>query len=170
MKRCNLPGVVESTGNTTQVRTSYLSSDILWAHRLAPLVMSQKDSGRYRVDMARFDAVIPTMMPNCSARRLADIRALRVESGPRASIDDDEDNDENNDDNDDDDDDLSYFNTPPTKMRYKPRRDRLVRRFRQRRQPRHPRRRLQSKPDIDEERKDEDRFPPSTFHADYIIT
>jgi len=125
--------------------------------------MSLKTSGRYRVDMAGFDAVIPTMMPNCSARQLADIRALRAQPGPRAFTDNDE-NNNNDDDYVDDDDD--YFNTPPTKMRYKPRRDGPVRRFRLRRR----RRRPQSTPEVVKERKDDDRFAPSTFHADYIIT
>ena len=49
-----LEGVVEATSMTTQVRTSYLPSEILWGHSLAPLLTCRKDSGRYEIDFAQF--------------------------------------------------------------------------------------------------------------------
>jgi Inward rectifier potassium channel C-terminal domain len=68
---CNILGVVESTGGTTQVRTSYLPSEILWGHRLAPLMTYQKENGQYRIDYSQFHSVEPIAMPECSAKRLA---------------------------------------------------------------------------------------------------
>ena len=67
-----LEGTVESTGMTAQVRTSYLPSECLWGHRLAPLVTYQKDDGQYRVDFTQFHATIPCDMPECSAREVAE--------------------------------------------------------------------------------------------------
>jgi len=64
-------GIVESTGMTAQMRTSYLPSEILWGHRLAPLLAYQKDNGQYRIDYKRFHAVEPITMPDCSAKSLA---------------------------------------------------------------------------------------------------
>ena len=65
---------------TTQVRTSYLPSEILWGHRLAPLLTYQKENGQYKIDYAQFHAVIPTSsMPDCSAKQLAE-KFLRVDS------------------------------------------------------------------------------------------
>lgn len=64
-------GIVESTGMTTQVRTSYLPAEILWGHRLAPLLTYQKENGQYRIDYTQFHAVEPIKMPECSARALA---------------------------------------------------------------------------------------------------
>lgn len=63
-----LEGVIEATGMTTQARTSYLPSEVLWAHRLERLMTFQKDDGRYNVDYSRFHVAIPVQMPDCSAR------------------------------------------------------------------------------------------------------
>merc|ERR1712168_1780605 len=50
-------------------RTSYLPDEILWGHRLEPLVTYQKDDGQYRVDYTHFHATAPIMtMPECSAK------------------------------------------------------------------------------------------------------
>lgn len=64
-----LEGIVESTGMTTQVRTSYVPREILWGHRLAPLLTYQKENGQYKIDYSQFHAVIPILsMPDHSAR------------------------------------------------------------------------------------------------------
>jgi potassium inwardly-rectifying channel subfamily J len=67
-----LEGIVESTGMTTQLRTSYLPSEILWGHRLSPLLTYQKENGQYKIDYAQFHAVEPIQMPDCSAKSFAD--------------------------------------------------------------------------------------------------
>ncbi|XP_030751688.1 G protein-activated inward rectifier potassium channel 3-like isoform X2 [Sitophilus oryzae] len=71
-----LEGVIESTGMTTQARSSYLPSEILWGHRFKSLVTFKKDSGEYEVDYAVFNNTIEVDTPLCSARQLDDHRAM----------------------------------------------------------------------------------------------
>jgi len=54
-----------------QVRTSYLPSDILWGHTLAPLFTYQKDNGRFKVDFSQFNNVVEIDMLEMSAKDLA---------------------------------------------------------------------------------------------------
>ncbi|RVE44090.1 hypothetical protein evm_011256, partial [Chilo suppressalis] len=42
-----LEGVIESTGMTTQARSSFLPSEILWGHRFETMVTFRKDTGEY---------------------------------------------------------------------------------------------------------------------------
>lgn len=42
-------GTVESTGMTTQARSSYLPSEILWGHRFESMISFKKDTGEYEV-------------------------------------------------------------------------------------------------------------------------
>lgn len=65
-----LEGIVESTGMTTQARTSYVPSEILWGHRFRRLVAFQKDDGAYTVDFSLFNVTYPVPTPTCSAREL----------------------------------------------------------------------------------------------------
>lgn len=44
-----LEGVVESTGMTTQARSSYLPSEIVWGHRFEPVVSFKRETGEYEV-------------------------------------------------------------------------------------------------------------------------
>lgn len=44
-----LEGVVESTGMTTQARSSYLPSEILWGHRFESTVSFKRETGEYEV-------------------------------------------------------------------------------------------------------------------------
>src|SRR6218665_2456324 len=63
-------GIVESTGMTTQVRTSYLPSDILWGYHLAPLMTYQQENRQHKIDYTHFQQVIPLhSMPSCSAKQ-----------------------------------------------------------------------------------------------------
>ncbi len=64
-------GTVESTGMTTQVRTSYLPSEILWGHSMAPLMTFQKENGQYKIDYTQFHNTIPVNTPEISAKDLA---------------------------------------------------------------------------------------------------
>jgi len=55
---------------TTQVRTSYLPSEILWSYHLAPLMTYQKENGQYKIDYTQFQHVIPlNTMPSWSAKQ-----------------------------------------------------------------------------------------------------
>uniref|UniRef100_A0AAY5K0Q6 Potassium inwardly rectifying channel subfamily J member 4 n=1 Tax=Esox lucius TaxID=8010 RepID=A0AAY5K0Q6_ESOLU len=47
-----LEGMVEATAMTTQARSSYLASEILWGHRFEPVIFEKEH--RYQVDYSRF--------------------------------------------------------------------------------------------------------------------
>lgn len=70
-----LEGTVESTGMTTQVRTSYVPSEIMWGQRLVPLLTFQLKNGQYEIDHKQFHNTTPTAMPDCSAKEYADRKA-----------------------------------------------------------------------------------------------
>ncbi|MCJ8735817.1 hypothetical protein PDJAM_G00251780 [Pangasius djambal] len=63
-----LEGVVETTGITTQARTSYVSDEILWGQRFVPTV--SEDDGMYAVDYSKFGNTVKVQTPTCSARKL----------------------------------------------------------------------------------------------------
>lgn len=46
-----LEGVVESTGMTTQARSSYLPAEILWGHRFESTVSFKRETGEYEVQL-----------------------------------------------------------------------------------------------------------------------
>jgi hypothetical protein len=72
-----LEGTVESTGSSTQVRTSYLPSEIHWGQRLAPLVTFHQEDGCYTIDYSQFHNTIPVPMPDVSARSWTNQRSDR---------------------------------------------------------------------------------------------
>lgn len=63
-----LEGVVETTGITTQARTSYVSEEILWGQRFVPTV--SEEDGKYAVDYSKFGVVMKVPTPSCSAKEL----------------------------------------------------------------------------------------------------
>ncbi|XP_012688154.1 ATP-sensitive inward rectifier potassium channel 11 [Clupea harengus] len=63
-----LEGVVETTGITTQARTSYLSDEILWGQRFVSTV--SEEDGIYAVDYSKFGNTAKVPTPVCSARKL----------------------------------------------------------------------------------------------------
>lgn len=70
-----LEGVVESTGMTTQARSSYLPSEILWGHRFESTVSFKRETGEYEVDYTLFNNTYEVDTPLCSARELSEMRA-----------------------------------------------------------------------------------------------
>ncbi|XP_061740941.1 inward rectifier potassium channel 2-like [Nerophis ophidion] len=65
-----LEGMVEATAMTTQCRSSYVASEILWGHRFEPVLFEEKNY--YKVDYSRFDNTYEVSgTPLCSARELA---------------------------------------------------------------------------------------------------
>lgn len=60
---------------TTQARSSYLPSEILWGHRFQSLISFKKDSGEYEVDYALFNNTIEVDTPLCSAKKLDEHKA-----------------------------------------------------------------------------------------------
>ncbi|XP_037050312.1 G protein-activated inward rectifier potassium channel 3 isoform X3 [Bradysia coprophila] len=72
-----LEGTVESTGQTTQARTSYLNMEILWGHRFDPVVGYNKERQGYEIDYSKFNETIQVDTPLCSARELAEFYAVQ---------------------------------------------------------------------------------------------
>ncbi|XP_055377194.1 G protein-activated inward rectifier potassium channel 3-like [Condylostylus longicornis] len=70
-----LEGVVESTGMTTQARSSYLPSEILWGHRFESVVNFKKETGEYEVDHIKFNNTYEVDTPLCSSKQLDEVRA-----------------------------------------------------------------------------------------------
>lgn len=89
-----LEGTVESTGQTTQARSSYLNTgnwlieskkllllcyfffcrsvEILWGYRFDSVVYYNKERQGYQIDHSKFDATIQVDTPLCSAKELSD--------------------------------------------------------------------------------------------------
>uniref|UniRef100_A0A336LU92 CSON004672 protein n=1 Tax=Culicoides sonorensis TaxID=179676 RepID=A0A336LU92_CULSO len=70
-----LEGVVESTGMTTQARSSYLPSEILWGHRFESMISFKKETGEYEVDYTLFNNTYEVDTPLCSSRQLDEVKA-----------------------------------------------------------------------------------------------
>lgn len=64
-----LEGTAESTGQTIQARTSFLSTEILWGFRFEPAIAYSKDLRGYEVDYDKFDAMVTMETPLCSAAK-----------------------------------------------------------------------------------------------------
>ncbi|XP_014677647.1 PREDICTED: G protein-activated inward rectifier potassium channel 3-like [Priapulus caudatus] len=75
-----LEGVIETTGMTTQARSSYLNGEILWGRRFQRLVTFQREDGLYRIDYSRFHNAIAVDTPRFSARQLDEIRDAAEEA------------------------------------------------------------------------------------------
>lgn len=82
-----LEGIVESTGMTTQARSSYLPGEILWGHRFERLITFQKENGQYQIDFSRFHNTVKVDTPLCSAKELAELDNAMEEN---VSLDEDE--------------------------------------------------------------------------------
>ncbi|XP_018424624.1 PREDICTED: ATP-sensitive inward rectifier potassium channel 11-like [Nanorana parkeri] len=78
-----LEGVVETTGITTQARTSYLPEEILWGHRFVPIVAEEE--GRYSVDYSKFGNTVKVRGPLCSAKDLMEGKYHPLSGGGHTS-------------------------------------------------------------------------------------
>ncbi|CAB0032253.1 unnamed protein product [Trichogramma brassicae] len=74
-----LEGTIESTGQTTQARSSYLPQELLWGHRFEPVVSYSKERQGYEVDYSLFDSTQQVDTPLCSGRELAEFYRLQDE-------------------------------------------------------------------------------------------
>lgn len=84
-----LEGVVETTGITTQARTSYVSEEILWGQRFVPTV--SEEDGMYAVDYSKFGNTVKVPTPCCSAKTLDEVGGIaqfKLTEGlsPRGSV------------------------------------------------------------------------------------
>ncbi|XP_014261724.1 G protein-activated inward rectifier potassium channel 3-like isoform X2 [Cimex lectularius] len=73
-----LEGVIESTGMTTQARSSYLPSEILWGHRFEPMVSFKKETGEHEVDYGLFNNTYEVDTPICSAQALDQLMGINT--------------------------------------------------------------------------------------------
>ncbi|XP_034933941.1 G protein-activated inward rectifier potassium channel 3 isoform X2 [Chelonus insularis] len=80
-----LEGVIESTGMTTQARSSYLPSEILWGHRFESVITFRKETGEYEVNYTLFNNTYEVDTPLCSAAQLDELKALQRAKGERTS-------------------------------------------------------------------------------------
>ncbi|EZA52802.1 ATP-sensitive inward rectifier potassium channel [Ooceraea biroi] len=80
-----LEGVIESTGMTTQARSSYLPSEILWGHRFQPIITFRKETGEYEVNYSLFNNTYEVDTPLCSAADLDRIRTMHRVKAERPS-------------------------------------------------------------------------------------
>ncbi|EFN84913.1 ATP-sensitive inward rectifier potassium channel 12 [Harpegnathos saltator] len=80
-----LEGTIESTGQTTQARSSYLPQEILWGHRFDPMVSYSKERQGYEVDYSLFDSTTQVDTPLCSGKELAEF--YRVQDDLRHGTD-----------------------------------------------------------------------------------
>ncbi|ESO10132.1 hypothetical protein HELRODRAFT_73033 [Helobdella robusta] len=64
-----MEGIVESTGMTTQARTSYLPSEILWGHRFDHLISYKPEEGHYSVDFSKLNSTSPVAISGHSAKK-----------------------------------------------------------------------------------------------------
>ncbi|CAM4698354.1 unnamed protein product [Leuciscus chuanchicus] len=77
-----LEGMVEATAMTTQCRSSYLTSEIVWGHRFEPVLFERKNC--YQVDYSFFNRTYEvTDTPTCSAKELAEKKYIQ---GSRSSF------------------------------------------------------------------------------------
>ena len=60
---------------TTQARSSYLPTEILWGHRFEHVVAFKKETGEYEVDYTLFNNTYEVDTPLCSAKQLDELRA-----------------------------------------------------------------------------------------------
>lgn len=67
-----LEGTIESTGQSTQARSSYVPQEILWGHRFESIVSYCKEREGYEVDYSLFNSTRQIDTPLCSAKDLAE--------------------------------------------------------------------------------------------------
>ncbi|KAK9882979.1 hypothetical protein WA026_001193 [Henosepilachna vigintioctopunctata] len=72
-----LEGTIESTGQSTQARSSYLASEILWGHKFEPIVNYNKDRLGYEVNYSKFDNTQPVDTPLCSGAELSEFYKIQ---------------------------------------------------------------------------------------------
>ncbi|XP_072327879.1 ATP-sensitive inward rectifier potassium channel 8-like [Scyliorhinus torazame] len=79
-----LEGVVETTGITTQARTSYISEEILWGYRFVPVV--SEEDGTYSVDYSKFGNRVKVATPRCSARELDEKPSILIQTLQKSEL------------------------------------------------------------------------------------
>ncbi|KAJ0177284.1 hypothetical protein K1T71_007293 [Dendrolimus kikuchii] len=63
-------GIIESTGQPVQAKSSYTAQEILWGHRFVQIMDYRKDKKGYVIDYSKFDETNRINTPLCSAKQL----------------------------------------------------------------------------------------------------
>lgn len=79
-----LEGVVETTGITTQARTSYIPEEILWGHRFVSIV--SEEEGVYSVDYSKFGNTAKVATPRCCARELDEKPSILIQTLQKSEL------------------------------------------------------------------------------------
>nr|AAH78863.1 Potassium inwardly-rectifying channel, subfamily J, member 8 [Rattus norvegicus] len=79
-----LEGVVETTGITTQARTSYIAEEIQWGHRFVSIVTEEE--GVYSVDYSKFGNTVRVAAPRCSARDLDEKPSILIQTLQKSEL------------------------------------------------------------------------------------
>ncbi|XP_056280821.1 ATP-sensitive inward rectifier potassium channel 8 [Pseudoliparis swirei] len=79
-----LEGVVETTGITTQARTSYIAEEIQWGHRFVPIVTEEE--GLYSADYSKFGNTVKVTTPRCSARELDEKPSILIQTLQKSEL------------------------------------------------------------------------------------
>ncbi|KAL4705381.1 hypothetical protein ACJJTC_016574 [Scirpophaga incertulas] len=66
-------GIIESTGQPVQARSSYCENDILWGHRFLPMVAVNVEREIMKVDFSKLSETEEVDTPLCSANEYEDI-------------------------------------------------------------------------------------------------
>lgn len=59
---------------TTQARSSYLPTEILWGHRFESMISFKKETGEYEVDYTLFNNTYEVETPLCSSKQLDEFK------------------------------------------------------------------------------------------------
>ncbi|XP_053608119.1 G protein-activated inward rectifier potassium channel 2-like [Plodia interpunctella] len=62
-------GIIESTGQPVQAKSSYIASEVMWGHRFVPVVEYSKNKG-YMIDYSKFDETVRVNTPLCGANKI----------------------------------------------------------------------------------------------------
>ena len=66
-----LEGVCEATGQSSQARTSYTNTEILWGYRFNPLLTISGPNNSYSTDYSMFDETYEVPMTENSAQYIS---------------------------------------------------------------------------------------------------
>ncbi|KAK3604040.1 hypothetical protein CHS0354_006719 [Potamilus streckersoni] len=73
-------GIIESTGEICQARTSYTSKDIIWGRTFANIVEFDDEHGKWRANFKLFEDLVPCPIPKYSGKEMHILKKA-LESG-----------------------------------------------------------------------------------------
>lgn len=80
-----LEGTIQTTGQTTQARTSYLPTEIVWGMKFHSLLEFNSYRNEYEVDFSKFNQLLFISTPLCSAAYMEDYNNMQKSSNIRSN-------------------------------------------------------------------------------------